>query len=72
MRRLQANLSYLAAHAEKEKKPDQPVPPGPAIMTVPTSPAAVVDMYTKLQGLFPGWRGQQAKASPGPQKPTTS
>ncbi|OCK84517.1 hypothetical protein K432DRAFT_378543 [Lepidopterella palustris CBS 459.81] len=69
MRRLQANLSYLATTAERAHKPSQVIPPGPAIMSVPSSYPALSDLYTKLQALFPGWRGQQLKASPGPQRP---
>jgi hypothetical protein len=70
MRRLQSNLSFLAQNAEKHHKPNQAIQPGPAIMTVPASPPALAELYTKLQELYPGWRGQQAqmKASPGPQQ----
>jgi hypothetical protein len=69
MRRLQANLSYLATTAERAHKPTHAIPPGPAIMSVPATPPALTELYTKLQGLFPGWKGQQLKASPGPQRP---
>ena len=69
MRRLQANLSYLATTAERAHKPTHAIPPGPAIMSVPATPPALAELYTKLQGLFPGWKGQQLKASPGPQRP---
>ncbi|KAF2195332.1 hypothetical protein K469DRAFT_698908 [Zopfia rhizophila CBS 207.26] len=68
MRRLQCNLAYLAQNAEKNHKPNQPIQPGPAIMTIPQSPPQLVELYIKLQGLYPGWKGQQ-KASPGPQRP---
>lgn len=70
MRRLQCNLAYLAQNAEKNHKPNQPIQPGPAIMTTPSSPPELVELYTKLQGLYPGWKGQtaQMKASPGPQR----
>ncbi|KAF2834984.1 hypothetical protein M501DRAFT_1008780 [Patellaria atrata CBS 101060] len=67
MRRLQANLSYLAAHAERSYKPNPNIPPGPAIMTAPVNFPSLVELYANLQNLFPGWKGQQAKASPGPQ-----
>ncbi|KAF2808103.1 uncharacterized protein BDZ99DRAFT_392203 [Mytilinidion resinicola] len=71
MRRLQANLSYLATTAERAHKPAAQVPPGPAIMATPSTPPALSQLYTKLQVLFPGWKGQQQpmKASPGPQRP---
>lgn len=70
MRRLQSNLSFLAQNAEKHNKPNHPIQPGPAIMVVPTSPPELVELYTKLQELYPGWKGQiaQVKASPGAQQ----
>lgn len=68
MRRLQANLAFLAQNAERHTKPNQNILPGPAIMTLPSSPEDLVKLYTKLQSLFPGWKGAQAKASPGPQR----
>src|ERR1051326_6424899 len=68
LRRLQANLSYLATTAERAQKPNQPVPPGPAIMMAPPCPPSVVEMYGRLQSLFPGWKGQPVKQSPGPQQ----
>lgn len=77
MRRLQANLSYLATFADRNANPSKPVPPGPAIMTVPPAPQPLNEMYTKLQGLFPGWKGQLLKpgGAPGqgsPQRPGMS
>jgi hypothetical protein len=70
MRRLQANLAYLAQNAEKHNKPGQPIQPGPAIMSIPSAPAELMTLYTKLVDLFPGWKGQsaQVKQSPGPQR----
>lgn len=70
MRRLQSNLAFLAQNAEKNHKPNQPIQPGPTIMTAPSSPPQLVELYTKLQGLYPGWKGQaaQMKASPAPQR----
>ncbi|KAF2659510.1 hypothetical protein K491DRAFT_712543 [Lophiostoma macrostomum CBS 122681] len=75
MRRLQSNLAYLAQNAEKVQNPDkfksnQALLPGPAIMTVPSSlPSELVELYQKLQSLFPNWKGQAPmKASPGPQR----
>jgi hypothetical protein len=70
MRRLQSNLSFLAQNAEKHHKPNQAIQPGPAIMTVPVSPPELAELYSKLQELYPGWKGQQAqvKASPGSQQ----
>jgi len=68
MRRLQANLAFLAQNAERHTKPNQNIQPGPAIMTPPPSPDELVKLYVKLQSLFPGWKGAPAKASPGPQR----
>ncbi|KAF1963599.1 hypothetical protein CC80DRAFT_9655 [Byssothecium circinans] len=68
MRRLQANLAFLAQSAERYSKPNQSIMPGPAIMNPPNSPDELVKAYLKLQTLFPGWKGAQAKASPGPQR----
>ena len=68
MRRLQANLAFLAQSAERHTKPNQSIMPGPAIMNPPNSPEELVKAYLKLQSLFPGWRGAQAKTSPGPQR----
>lgn len=68
MRRLQANLAFLAQNAEKHTKPNQTILPGPAIMNAPAQPDDLVKLYQKLQSLFPGWKGAQAKQSPGPQR----
>ncbi|KAF2688055.1 hypothetical protein K458DRAFT_415126 [Lentithecium fluviatile CBS 122367] len=68
MRRLQANLAFLAQNAEKHTKPNQAILPGPAIMNPPSSPEKLVTLYKQLSTLFPGWTGAQAKSSPGPQR----
>lgn len=70
MRRLQANLAFLAQSAENKPKPGQPTQPGPAIMVAPASPPELVELYKTLQSLYPGWKGQQPqmKASPGPSR----
>ena len=53
MRRLQANLSYLAAIADAKKKVHGALPPGPAIMIPPPHLAQVTDLYKQLNTLFP-------------------
>ncbi|KAF9732954.1 hypothetical protein PMIN02_012877 [Paraphaeosphaeria minitans] len=68
MRRLQANLAFLAQNAEKHTKPNQNIMPGPAIMVAPSSPDDLVKLYSRLQSLFPGWKGAPNKPSPGPQR----
>jgi hypothetical protein len=42
--------------------------PGPVIMTAPAAPPELGPLYSKLQSLFPGWKGQPPKSSPGPQR----
>ncbi|KAF2088579.1 hypothetical protein K490DRAFT_39421 [Saccharata proteae CBS 121410] len=75
MRRLQANLSWLATSAERSHKPNQVIPPGPAIMAAPQQPQVLMEMYNKLQTMFPGWKGQLPKTGqspgrqPGPPNP---
>ncbi|KAI9666421.1 MAG: hypothetical protein M1821_004357 [Bathelium mastoideum] len=66
MRRLQANLAYLAATVDRNHKPQASVPQGPAIMEPLITCPPTVEMYSQLQKLFPGWRGQMMKASPSP------
>ncbi|KAJ5909358.1 hypothetical protein N7504_004001 [Penicillium tannophilum] len=58
MRRLQANLSYLASITDKQKRL-----PAPALMTPPPSMPILNDLYQKLNELFP--RSGQA---PTPQR----
>ncbi|KAJ9601914.1 hypothetical protein H2200_013584 [Cladophialophora chaetospira] len=53
MRRLQANLSYLAAIADAKKKANGALPAGPAIMIAPPHLPQVTDLYKKLNSLFP-------------------
>lgn len=53
MRRLQANLAYLAAIADASKKASNSRPAGPAIMIPPAHLTAVHPLYQKLKALFP-------------------
>ena len=53
MRRLQANLSYLAAIADAKKKASGTLPLGPAIMIPPPHLKEVHSLYGKLNELFP-------------------
>lgn len=53
MRCLQANLSYLAAVADRAHKPASTVPPSPAIMMPPKNIPSVAEPYRKLSALFP-------------------
>lgn len=58
MRSMQANLAYLAADAERHHK-QQKMLPGPAVMIPPHggSNQELAKLYIKLQGMFPGWKG---------------
>lgn len=53
MRRLQANLAYLASMADAKKKTAGSLPAGPAIMIPPTHLTGVHDLYKRLNQLFP-------------------
>ena len=53
MRRLQANLAYLAAIADAKKKASGTLPVGPAITAPPAHLAEVAELYKKLNMLFP-------------------
>ncbi|KAH0547952.1 hypothetical protein GP486_008307 [Trichoglossum hirsutum] len=53
MRRLQANLAYLAAMADRSHKPG-PIPNFPAIMIAPPEMPSLNEPYRKLLALFPG------------------
>jgi len=53
MRRLQANLAYLAAIADRSHRPT-PLPPSPAILVAPPELPNLVEPYKRLQSLFPG------------------
>lgn len=53
MRRLQANLAYLASIADRAKKSGGVPPSAPAIMTPPANVPSLNEMYAKLNELFP-------------------
>ncbi|CAL5874286.1 uncharacterized protein PFLUO_LOCUS8576 [Penicillium psychrofluorescens] len=53
MRRLQANLAYLATIADRAKKSGGVAPQAPAIMTPPPNLPVVHELYGKLNELFP-------------------
>ncbi|TKA61991.1 hypothetical protein B0A49_09523 [Cryomyces minteri] len=67
MRRLQANLAYLAATVDAHHKTNSKKiePTGPAIMEAsPTHSPDLVEKYGQLQKLFPGWKGLQWRMPP--------
>ncbi|CZT14590.1 uncharacterized protein RCC_00565 [Ramularia collo-cygni] len=70
MRRVQANLAWLMPTASQSSN----VPPGPALMTPPPHMPALVPLYDRLKGLFPGWQGLEGRmaansSSPRPNGP---
>ncbi|GES61184.1 PDZ-like domain [Aspergillus terreus] len=76
MRRLQANLAYLANIADRAKKSGGVPPQAPAIMTPPPHMPSMNDIYAKLSELFPrsaqggtpqpGSQGVQGNGNPSP------
>ena len=67
MRRLQANLAYLATIADRTKKSGANASQAPAIMTPPPNLPAIHELYTRLNELFPrsGQASTPQKLSPG-------
>ena len=61
MRRLQANLSYLAAVADRHKRTSNTFPSAPAILTPPQHLKSLIDLYKKLNQVFPGALQAMAK-----------
>lgn len=76
MRRLQANLAYLATVADRAKKSGGVAPPNPGIMTPPPHMPSMNEIYTKLSELFPhtahGTPQQSPQPSHGNGKPSPS
>ncbi|KAF8253856.1 hypothetical protein K440DRAFT_145816 [Wilcoxina mikolae CBS 423.85] len=54
MRRLQQNLAYLAAIADRSHKPAAHIPPCPGVLLPPPDMPALEGLYKKLQDLYPG------------------
>lgn len=69
MRRLQANLAYLVALAERAKKSGVNLPPAPAFMTPPPNLPGLNDLYVKLGELFPGAHRAASGTSQQHQRP---
>jgi hypothetical protein len=61
LRRMQANLAYLASLAERHQKPNANHPPWPQVMTAPPGDEKLAGMYARLQGLFPMWKAHQQR-----------
>lgn len=68
MRRLQANLAYLATIADRAKKSGGVPPPAPAIMTPPPNTPSMGEVYNRLNELFPRpGKGSIGTPQPSPQ-----
>lgn len=61
MRRLQANLAYLAPRSDAAQM--SKAPPGPAHMSAPPHMPQLQQKYEQLRELFPGWGGIEARAA---------
>ncbi|PYH46956.1 uncharacterized protein BP01DRAFT_316104, partial [Aspergillus saccharolyticus JOP 1030-1] len=72
MRRLQANLAYLATVADRAKKSGGVPPNGPAILTPPPNMPAMNDLYNRLSDLFSRSGQPSPKASKGNGQPSPS
>jgi hypothetical protein len=59
LRRVQANLAYLAPRADAQQA--FKAPPGPAHMTPPVHMPQLQSKYEQLRELFPGWAGNDAR-----------
>lgn len=67
MRRLQANLAYLAAIADRAKKSGSVPPTAPAIMNPPPNMSSMNEIYAKLNDLFPRNPAGGGTPQPSPQ-----
>ncbi|RHZ57305.1 uncharacterized protein CDV56_106959 [Aspergillus thermomutatus] len=67
MRRLQANLAYLATIADRAKKSGGVAPAAPAIMTPPPNMPTINELYNKLNELFRTSKGAVGTPQPSPQ-----
>ncbi|RAL12560.1 uncharacterized protein BO97DRAFT_59621 [Aspergillus homomorphus CBS 101889] len=66
MRRLQANLGYLATVADRAKKSGGVAPSAPAILTPPPNMPSMNEVYNRLSELFP----RSAQGSIGTSQPS--
>lgn len=66
MRRLQSNLAYLAAIADRAKKSGAAPPAAPAIMTPPPKLPSMNEIYGKLSELFPSAGNRTGGTPPNP------
>jgi hypothetical protein len=70
LRRVQANLAYLAPRADAQQA--MKAPPGPAHMTPPAHMPQLQSKYEALRELFPGWPGNDARMAQNAGSPRTN
>jgi hypothetical protein len=70
LRRVQANLAYLAPRADTQQA--MKAPPGPAHMTPPAHMPQLQSKYEQLRALFPGWAGNDARMAQSAGSPRTN
>ena len=70
LRRVQANLAYLAPRADAQQT--MKAPPGPAHMTPPAHMPQLLAKYEALRELFPGWPGNDARMAQNAGSPRTN
>ena len=70
LRRVQANLAYLAPRADAQQS--MKAPPGPAHMTPPAHMPQLLAKYEALRELFPGWPGNDARMAQNAGSPRTN
>lgn len=69
LRRVQANLAYLAPRADTQQAAK--APPGPAHMTPPAHMPQLQPKYDQLRELFPGWVGNDMRMAQNAGSPRT-
>jgi len=67
MRRIQANLAYLAPRVDTQQI--SKAPPGPAHMAAPPHMPQLQKKYDQLKEMLPGWGGLEARAVPASSSP---
>lgn len=70
LRRVQANLAYLAPRADVQQA--LKAPPGPAHMTPPAHMPQLQPKYDQLKELFPGWAGNDVRMAQNAGSPRTN
>jgi hypothetical protein len=70
LRRVQANLAYMAPRAQSKGTDESKIHPGPAHMTPPKHMTQLVEKYEQLKALFPDWPGLESRMNATSASPT--